>query len=613
MKKYLIFGFLFSLLFVKLEAQSIQFTGSANSVVETGEQFRLTYSVNAEASNFIGPAIQNFMVLAGPSQSSSSSVQYMNGHVEQSTTLSFTFILQAVQPGTFTFPPASIIVNGKKIQSNSVTIKVVKGNTSSPQGNKNNTPDAGTGLDENDLFLKAVPSKSNPLQGEQITVTYKLYTRIPVSLNGIDKIPSYEGFWSQDLIKDKDKYAQYNETVNGQKYMVAEIRKVALFPQKGGKLLIDPLQIEIVAQIQTKKKRNSFNDPFFDNFFNDSFFGSSVQNVKKTLRSNAVSINVKALPAQNRPSDFSGAVGSFDLNPSVDRKELKANEALTLRLNISGKGNLNLIEKPNIVFPPDFEAYDPKIIDNISYTANGVSGSRTFEYLVIPRNPGDFIIKPISFSYFDLGKNTYVRLQSPQYNIHVQKGDGSEANTTISSSDQEDIKYLGQDIRYIRSTPIELIPIGKYFFGSFLYYLLLILPALLFTVIAFVWKNQIKKRSDIAFMRNKKATRIATSRLKKANSYLKEAKQEAFYNEISHALWGYLSDKFNISLSELSTDSVRSVLQPKEVDENIITQFTDTLHHCEYARFAPGDKSAIMEQIYNEALTIITKIEHELK
>jgi hypothetical protein len=613
MKKYLIFGFLFSLLFVKLEAQNIQFTGSANSVVETGEQFRLTYSVNADGSNFIGPAIQNFMVLAGPSQSSSSSVQYMNGHVEQSTTLSFTFILQAVQPGTYTFPPASITVNGKKIQSNSVTIKVVKGNTSAPQGNKNNTPDAGTGVDDNDLFLKAIPSKSNPLQGEQITLTYKLYTRIPVSLNGIDKIPSYEGFWSQDLIKDKEKYAQYNETVNGQRYMVAEIRKVALFPQKSGKLLIDPLQIEIMAQIQTKKKRNSFNDPFFDNFFNDSFFGSSVQNVKKTLRSNAVAINVKSLPAQDRPADFSGAVGSFDLNPSVDRKELKANEALTLRLTITGKGNLNLIEKPIVVFPPDFEAYDPKIIDNISYTASGVSGSRTFEYLVIPRNPGQFTIKPISFSYFDLGKNNYVRLQSPQYTINVQKGDGSEANTSVSSTDQEDIKYLGQDIRYIRSTPIKLIAIGKFFYGSLLYYILLILPAFLFALTAFVWKNQIKKRGDIAFMRNKKATRIATSRLKKASLYLKEDKQEAFYTEISQALWGYLSDKFNISLSELSTDSVRSVLQPKEVDENIITHFTDTLHHCEYARFAPGDKSTIMEQIYNEALTIITKIERELK
>jgi hypothetical protein len=613
MKKYLFFGILFSILFVRLEAQDVQFEGSANSVVETGEQFRLIYTLNAEGRNFIGPAIQNFMVVAGPSQSSSSNVQYINGRVMQSSSISFTFILQAVQPGTYTLPAASVMVNGKKIQSNTVTIKVVKGNTSSPQGNKSNTPDAGKGIDENDIFLKAVPSKSNPLQGEQITVTYKLYTRVPVSLNGIDKIPSYEGFWSQDLIKDKDKYAQYNETVNGQKYMVAEIRKVALFPQKGGKLLIDPLQVEVVAQIQTKQKRNSFNDPFFDNFFNDSFFGSSVQNVKKNLLSNAVTINVKSMPAQNKPADFSGAVGSFDLKPSIDRKELKANEALTLRLTITGKGNLNLIEKPNVVFPPDFEAYDPKIIDNISYTASGVSGSRTFEYLLIPRNPGDFIIKPVSFSYFDLSKNTYVRLQSPQYNIHVQKGEGSEANTTISSTDQEDIKYLGQDIRYIRSTPIELVPVRKFFFGSYLYYFLLLLPALLFGAMVFFWKNQIKKRSDIAFMRNKKATRIATSRLKKASVYLRAGKQEAFYNEISQALWGYLSDKFNISLAELSTESVRSALQSKEVNESIIAQFTDTLTHCEFARFAPGDKSTIMEQIYNEALTIITKIERELK
>ena len=613
MKKYLIFGILLISFIGKLAAQEVQFVGSANSVVESGEQFRLIYTLNADGSDFTGPAIQNFAVLAGPSQASSSSVQYINGRIMQSAAISITYVLQAVQPGTYTLPPASIIVSGKKLQSNAVTIKVVKGSGNSSLGNSKNMPEAGASLSNNDVFLKAVPSNSNPLQGEQITVTYKLYTRLPVSMSGIDKIPSYAGFWSQDLLKEKNKFAQYNENVNGQKYMVAEIRKVALFPQKSGRLVIDPLQVAIVAQLQKKAKRNSSNDPFFDNFFDDSFFGSSVQNIQKTLHSNAISVNVKSLPTQNRPADFSGAVGSFTFTPNIDRTTLKANEALTLRYTISGKGNLNLIEKPTVIFPPDFESYDPKIIDNISSTSSGVSGSRTFEYLVIPRNAGDFTIKPASFSYFDIGRNTYVRLQSPQYTIRVQRGESTDPLAKNTSTDQEDIKYLGNDIRYINIGPVELSNQSNFFFDSTLFYLLLIFPALLFAIVALVWKNRMKKRSDIAFMRNKKATRIATSRLRKAKSHLTAAQQEIFYNEISLALWGYMSDKFNLRLSELSTESVHNALQQKQVNEEIVDQFTETLHHCEYARFAPGDKSTIMEQIYNEAINIITKIEHELK
>ena len=613
MKKYLIFGILMVSFLCRLAAQEVKFVGSTSSPVETGEQFRLIYTLNADGSFFIGPTMQNFAVVAGPSESSSSSVQYINGHVMQSASMSFSFILQAVKPGTFTLPAASVVVNGKKILSNTVTIKVVKGSGSSSQGNSKNISEAGASLSGNDVFLKAVPSNSNPLQGEQITITYKLYTRLPVSMSGIDKIPSYQGFWSQDLLKGKDKFRQTTEIINGQKYMVAEIRKVALFPQKSGKLVIDPLEVSIVAQLQKKAKRSASNDPFFDNFFNDAFFGSSVQNVQKTLRSNAIAINVRSLPTQNRPADFNGAVGSFSFSPAIDRTSLKANEALTLRFTVSGRGNLNLIENPVVVFPPDFEAYDPKIIDNISNSESGVSGSRTFEYLLIPRNAGTYTLKSTSFSYFDIGRNNYVRLQSPPYTINVLRGESTDPLASKTGKDQEDIKYIGNDIRYINIGPVLLSKQGDFFFGSNLFYLLLFLPALLFAIIALVWKDRMKKRADIAFMRNKKATGISTKRLRKAKSYLNAAQQESFYNEISLALWGYMSDKFNLRLSELSTESVRNALQQKQVNEEIINQFTETLHHCEFARFAPGDKSAIMEQIYNEALNIITKIEHELK
>jgi hypothetical protein len=606
-------------LFAANAIAQVRFEASAPSQVALGQAFRISYSVNQEGKGFIMPEIRNFDVLMGPSQGSSSNISVINGKVTQSVSYSYTFVLQPQKAGSFTIPPASITVDGKKYLSNSLAIQVIDqgggGQQSQPRQNarpRGTQPGTSGTISENDVFLRAAISKNNLSLGEQAIITYKLYTRIPLSLQGIDKIPSNTGFWSQDLLKDKDKYLQYDEVINGTKYMVAEIRKVAIFPQQTGKLTIDPLQVDVLAQIAVQSRSPFDDDPFFKNFFDSSPFGQSVQNVQKTLKSNPVTVNIAPLPSAGKPIDFTGAVGDFSLRSTIDHDQVKANEAITFRFTISGSGNLSLIEKPNITFPPDFEVYDPKIADNINATSSGISGSRTFEYLLIPRVPGDFTIKPVPFTYFDLSKRSYATLSSPQFDIKVTKGDGTEAGV-ITSTAREDIKYIGNDIRYIHHNVTGLHQAGKSFFGSWLFYLLFLLPFVLFGIFLVVWRKQLQLRSDTGLMRNRKANKVATARLKKAKSFLDAKQQEPFYEEVSQALWGYISDKFNIPLSELSLETAQISLEQRNVDESLSRQFIETLQHCEFARFAPGDKEAAMTETYNLALQNITNTEQKLK
>lgn len=622
MKRNFFFIAFFLLSLSAVFAQDVTFYAQGPRQVNLGQRFYLTFTVNQEGTGFISPEIQHFEVLSGPSLQTNSQFQSINGKISQSVSYSYTFVLQATETGTFTIPPAIITVKGKKVSSNTITIIVsnpggagAQNRQPAQRGNQGNVQQDNTG---NDIFLKAVPNKTNPYIGEEIIVTYKLYTPTSnLNINPPDKAPSFPGFWSQNLLKDQDRMVQYKETINGKNYIVAEIRKEALFPQKTGNLTIAPLEQSVVYRVKVKG-RSPFaddpffaNDPFFKNFFDDSNLGIGYQNVEKLLKSNPVNIQVRPLPQQNKPIDFTGAVGQFTFKSTLDRTELKANEAMTLKLTVSGSGNLNLIDKPNVVFPPDFEVYDPKISDNIKSTAAGISGSRTFEYLIIPRTAGDFRIPPVQFAYFDLSRKDYVNLSSPEYSIKVLKGDGNNSNdlTTI----KEDVKYIGNDIHYLMDHPLMLHPIGKHFYGSRLFWFLLAVPLLLFILFLVLWRKHIKLNSDKGIVRLRKATRVATKRLKKAKALLNPATQEAFHIEISQALWGYISDKFNIPLVELSMDTANERLSSRNVDEALINRFINTLQHCEFARFAPGDKEKNMEILYNEAIEVISHTEEQLK
>jgi len=384
-----------------------------------------------------------------------------------------------------------------------------------------------------------------------------------------------------------------------------------LYAQRSGEIKIEPMELECLAQVKVESSRTR--DPFFDSFFNDPFFNRNFQNVELKIESNALGIDVKPLPSSGKPVDFSGAVGSFTMTSEIDRKELKTNEPLTLKVTLSGKGNLELIEALPLTFPPDFETYDPKITNNLTKNNSGISGSRTFEYLIIPRNPGDFEIKPVTFSYFEPSKQSYSQLSTPVYQISVTKGKDEPGGIAYSGVSQKNIEFIGSDIRHIKTGSIRLNRINSYFIASNAFIFWILIPVLLFAGAMLYWYRNKKRSGDIALVRNRKANKVARKNLKKAGEYLQNNATEAFFEEISRALWGYISNKFNIPLSDLSIESVNQRLADKKISDDNIRQFTEILGNCEFARFAPGDKTGKMQGIYNEALEVISKIEQELK
>ncbi|MBM3403505.1 MAG: protein BatD [Bacteroidetes bacterium] len=600
-----------------LSAQEVQFTAATKSEVAVGEFFSLTYRLNTQGSGFKGPDFKGFEVVNGPGQSSSTGIQTINGKTTMAVQYTFTYLLKPLREGSFVIGPASINVDGKSYSSNSVSVKVVTSlsqpsqNRSTPQG-RNQPQSQEEGLSAQDVFLRAVPNNSTPYQGQGIIITFKLYTKVPIAQIITDKLSSFPGFWSQDLFKENEKFKQYNETMNGENYVVAEIKKVQIFPLKSGTLTIEPMEMTCLAQVRSKRRVQT-GDPFFDNFFNDDFFGSSVKNVEKKLKSNALTIRVKSLPANGRPADFSGAVGSFTIKPEIDKTKLQANDAITYRITITGSGNIQLIDKLNTSFPTDFETYDPKVTSNINTSHTGVSGSKTFEYLLIPRNHGKFTIPPVQFSFFNLEKMQYLTLETPSYDIEVEKGTGSGQGYSYSGVEKEDIKYIGSDIRHIDTGLIRLQRTGHFFFGSYLFLSLLLIPLILFIAFIIIFRKELKKRSNKDLMRNRKATRIAIRRLQKAREHLNKKEDQPFFEEISRSLWGYLSDKYTIPMSELSIDNVKETLTGRNVGEDIVNQFVQALNNTEFARFAPGDQNMAMESIYEEALNIISRIERELK
>jgi len=618
MMKSSVTGFLLMLIPLLVISQEMEFTASVKPVVAVGETFQLTYTLNAQGVNFRGPNINGLNVLSGPNTSTTSSIRSINGRTTMTITYTYSYILQASREGVVTIPPASVTVDGETHRSNEVTVTVKAGASQKQASGQNNAgsgqqPVSGSsGENSNDVFLKAYVNDARPFQGEGIVVTYKLFTRVPIAQISINKLSSFRGFWSQNLLKDNERFPQYNQTIDGEQYVVAEIRKIVLFPLRSGNMTIDPLEVECVAQIR-RQSRQRTGDPFFDDFFNNSFFSNSYSTIEKSLQSNPLTINVKPLPLENKPTDFSGAVGSFSFVSEIDQTNLKVNEPVTLKYKISGTGNIQLIEQLELAFPPDFEVYDPKIVSDFRTTSSGVTGSQTFEYLIIPRKPGDFTIKPVSFSFFDLSKQKYITLTSPEYQLSVEKGDGTTAVMTYTGANKEEIQYIGSDIRHIESQPVILLSKGYSFFGSLMYFMILGISLILFIVLMFLFKKRAARRQDILLMKNRKATRIAKKRLRKAEEYMKSGSQGEFFEEISQALWGYLSDKFGIPVADLSLDSVRDTLLAKEVSEEIIRHFTGTLNDTEFARFAPGDKALRIEEVYNKAIEIISKIERELK
>ena len=441
-------------------------------------------------------------------------------------------------------------------------------------------------------------------------LTYKLYTKVPVSSLSVVKAPSYAGFWTKDISDNTGgTLRQSSEYINGIEYTSAEIQKVVVAPQRAGKLTLDPMVIECIAQIRRENNRQRSMDPF-EEFFNDPFFNRNITNVKKELTSNSFVLEVKSLPEANKPASFAGAVGNYNFKSDIDMTELKTNEAFTLTYTVSGTGNIELLQMPEPVFPPDFEVYDPKITTSTDVTANGLSGTKKAEYLVIPRRAGSFTVPAVEFSFFNPSNGAYQTLSSKPYEIQVEKGRDDEGGG-IYASNQEDIKYLGNDIRHIMTGNPHLRPQRSAFFGSSAYYVAL-LALLAFILLLILLKNREKMEKDTAATRNRKADKVARGRLKRAAQFLKEKDQDKFYVEMSQALWGYIADKLGIERSKLSMDTVSETMKEKSVPDELTQQFVDTLNSCEFARFAPGSAEEKMDDLYQRGIEVISKAEKVL-
>ena len=586
-------------------ADKVSFTASAPDAVVVGDQFRLSYTVTTQkVKDFRAPSIKGFDVLMGPSRSQQSNTQIVNGNVTSTSSITFTYILMANNAGEYTIPGASIVADGDQMVSNSVRIKVLpqdQGDSNSSSSSSTHSS-SGTGVSNQDLFITASASKTNVYEQEAFVLTYKIYTRESnLQLNNA-KLPDFKGFHSQEI--EMTTNARWTpEHYQGRNYYTTVYRQFVLFPQQSGKLYIDPAQFQM-----TVGKPVQSDDPF-DAFFNG---GSNVIEIKKSISTPKIAINVNPLPA-GKPADFSGGVGEFNISSSINNKELKTNDAITIKLVISGTGNLKLISNPEIKFPDDFEVYDPKVDNQVRLTREGLTGNKVIEYLAIPRHAGTYKILGVSFSYFDIRSKSYKTLKTEEYVINVEKGAGNADQVIANFTNKEDLKVLGEDIRYIKQNEVTLQPKGSFFYGSMTYWLFYIIPALAFIIFFIIYRKQAAENANVAKMRTKKANKVATKRMKLAGKLLSENKKDAFYDEVLKALWGYISDKLNIPVSRLSKDNIEEKLRNHGVNEELIKEFLNALNDCEFARFAPGDENQAMDKVYSSSIEVISKMENSIK
>ena len=580
----------------------VSFTATAPDAVVVGDQFRLSYTITTqEVRNFRAPSIKGFEVLMGPSRSTQSSVQIINGKTTSTQSITFTYILLAKTEGEYTIPGATVTADGNQMASNSVTIKVLPADKSAGQNQGKGKTGSAT-ISGNDLFITGTINKTTVYEQEAILLTYKIYTQ--VDLRGFDNVqlPDFKGFHSQEVELPTNRRWGL-EHYKGRNYQTTIFRQFVLFPQQSGKLTIDAARFDASIAVATQV------DPFdFDSFFNG---GGGGYMVKKSLFTPKLSIDVKALP--DKPADFSGGVGDLNISSSINSTSVKTNDAVTVKVVISGTGNLKLLSNPEVKFPEDFEIYDPKSENNFRLTSEGLSGNKVIEYLAIPRNPGDYKIPPVSFTYFDVKSKSYKTLTTEGYNLHVEKGEGDATQTIANFTNKDEVKVLNEDIRFIKQNEVKLTPRGQFFFGTLGYWLFYLIPTLEFIIFFILYRKQIAANANVAKVRTKKANKVAVKRLKLAGKLLSDNKKDEFYDEVLKALWGYVSDKLSIPMSRLSKDNVEEELRNYGVAEELIAEFLYVLDNCEFARFAPSDANQGMDKIYAEALDIISKMEGSIK
>lgn len=608
MKKLIILLNILLIACFQISAQSVTFKGSAPSSVAANQHFNISYTITiidggGQAKDIRVPDVTGLEQLYGPQMRQSQSSSWVNGQSSSQIAYSYIYTYMAKEPGTYTIPETTIKFGNSTYKSNTLTIVVVpegqavnNNQSRSNQGSvKPNSSSASIGSDE--VFMKMHISKRSVYESEGFLVSFKLYTKY---LNmGFDnfQFPNFDGFIAQEIEMPRELQVD-SEVYNNSQYHTAIVKQVILFPTKSGNLSIGAGKYDV--QI-SKIVENSRPRSFFDMF-------PTTQTVRKTLTTPAVEINVKPLPS-GKPSNFSGAVGDFSLSSSINTEELKTDEVVSVKLNIKGSGNLKFLKNPVVKFPNDFDELDPKTTESTKASRAGVNGSVSVEYHAIPRYSGTFTIPGVSFSYFDLKTESYKTLSSPDYSIKVLQGEGSTAApATIAGTNKEDIKYLGQDIRYIRTNNIAFEK-ANYFYGTMMYWMWYIIPAIVFIVFFIIYRKQVSENANMALARTKKANKVASKRLKLAGKYLKENKTEAFYEEISKAVWGYLGDKLNMPAAALTKDNIEMEMTDKGFSAEIIASFLNILNTAEFARFAPAGGHEAMDELYSSTVEAINKME----
>lgn len=620
MKRIFLTSIILLLAMVQAMADNVTLRAQAPSMVETGEKFRIQYSVNTQnVSSFDYPSFDGLQVLYGPSTSSSSSIQIINGQMSQSSSYTYTFTVMAEKEGTVTVPSASIVADGKTIKSQALKIKVVKGSGQSQnqggQGgyysqrqqqqrqyadrdNARQQQSHAQSISGSDLFMTATASRTSVYEQEAILVTYKVYTL--VNLTQLDgKLPTLDGFQIQEIPLPRNKEFSI-EQYNGRNYHTVVWTQYVLFPQRSGNLTIPAITYEGVVVQQ-----NRAIDPI-EAFFNGT--GGLIE-VKKKITTPALTIHVNPLPA--KPDNFSSAVGQFSVSSSISSQEVTANDAVTLKVKVTGTGNMKLIETPEVKFPKDFETYDAKVNDHFSLSRNGLNGSKEFEYLFVPRHAGKYTIPSVEFVYFDTSTHTYKTAKTEPYDIVVKKGAGSNSSVAAYTN-QQDVQELAQDIRYIKTGNVTLRTPDDSLIGSWKYWLVYLVAFAAFVTVAVLGRKRIKDNANVAKTRGKKANKVALRRMKVAARLLEQKNQAQFYDEVMRALYGYVADKLNIPLAVLNKDNINAQLSEKQVPQELTDQLMQSLNDCEFARYAPGDANQNMENVYNSAINSITKMEESL-
>ena len=587
----------------------VTFRIEAPRQAEVGQQINVRYVTNTtDVDDMQVGDFNGFKVLYGPSTSRSSNFTMINGKTTQSSSITYTYVLMPVKEGTYKLPAGTIKVGGKSVKSASASIEVLPasaqghgnsqggnaGNQSSQSASQGRTPrHSGTSIGPKDLYMTVTANKTKVYEQEAVLLTYKLYTLVDIQQIA-GEIPQLDGFHVQELDAKQQMSLKY-ERVDGRNYGTAIWRQYVLFPQKSGRLKIPSVTFDTQVVLQ-----NTSMDPF-DVFFNG---GSLTQTVRKSITTPPYELEVMPLPTP-KPDNFSGAVGHFALSGSLTPQEIKANDAATLRLVVSGYGNMKLTAAPKVKFQQDFELYDPKEIDKATYTASGAKGNKIYDYVAVPRHSGTFHIPPVEFSYFDLESHSYQTLSTDSMTITVAKGKG---RTASASAEQEDLKVLGNDIRYIKMGKVGASGTGHITYGSRMYWLTY--PLLLLVTLCGLALGQRMTRSTGG---RKKASKVATKRLRNAERLMRQGKSEQFYEELMRALLGYAADKLGIAMSELTKDNVSEAMTQNHVPEELVKNYVDVMSECEFARFAPGEPAAKMEKMYTEASDTINRLDASIK